>query len=231
MQHILAVRGHPGHRESAPYTSIVQPSIRPWRPTDLDAVYDICVRTADGGADARGMYVDDRLMGDIFAVPYVTLEPEHAHVLDDGTGTAVGYVLGTADTVTFARRYRDEWLPATAGRYPEPADPPVTPTDVMVWLHLHPERMIVPELADYPAHLHIDLLPEWQGKGFGRGLMNAFLAGVHEAGAPKVHLGMVPTNTAARAFYHRLGFHQIPISDPHVIYLGRDTDPAHSPRR
>ena len=48
----------------------------------------------------------------------MTLEPEHAHVVDDGSGTAVGYILGTADTATFARRYRDEWLPATADRYP-----------------------------------------------------------------------------------------------------------------
>jgi ribosomal protein S18 acetylase RimI-like enzyme len=207
----------------------VRPAIRRYRPSDLDAVYDICVRTADGGADARGMYVDDRLMGDIFAVPYVTLEPQHAHVLDDGTGTAVGYVLGTADTATFARRYRDEWLLATAGRYPEPADPPVTPSDMMLSLHLNPERMVVPHLAGYPAHLHIDLLPEWQGKGFGRVLMDAFLASVHAAGAMKVHLGMAPTNTAARAFYDRLGFQEIPVGDPDVLYLGRDT--AYSPRR
>jgi len=207
----------------------VQPGLRPYRPTDLDAIYDICVRTADRGADARGMYLDDRLMGDIFAAPYATLEPQHAHIVDDGTGTAVGYVLGTADTATFARRYRDEWLPATSRRYPEPADPPVTPDDMMLTLHLQPERMVVPALADYPAHLHIDLLPEWQGKGWGRRLMDAFLAGVHEAGALKVHLGVAPANTAARAFYHRLGFHEIPVGEPGVLYLGRET--AYSPRR
>jgi GNAT superfamily N-acetyltransferase len=184
----------------------VHPIIRSYRPADLAAVYDICVRTADGGADARGMYIDDRLMGDIFAAPYVTLEPEHAHLLDDGTGTAVGYILGTSDTERFARRYHDEWLPATADRYPAPADPPVTPSDMMLGLHLHPERMVVPELAAYPAHL-----------------MQAFLAGVHAAGAPKVHLGMVPTNTSARAFYERLGFTEIPLSDPNVFYMGRDT--------
>ena len=201
----------------------MQPLIRSYRPADLGAVYDICVRTADGGADARGMYLDDRLMGDIFAAPYVVLEPEHAHVLDDGSGAAVGYILGTSDTATFVRRYRDEWLPATADRYPAPADPPVTGSDMMLNLHLNPERMLVPELAEYPAHLHIDLLPEWQGKGFGRGLMDAFLAGVRAAGAPKVHLGMVPTNTGARAFYERLGFTVIPPHEPTVLYMGRET--------
>jgi ribosomal protein S18 acetylase RimI-like enzyme len=180
----------------------VEPNIRPYRPTDLDAVYDICVRTADSGGDARGQYSSDRLMGDLFAAPYVTLEPERAYVLDDGTGAAVGYVLGTADTARFARRYRDEWLPSTD--YPEPPTPPRTREESMLWLH-------------------IDLLPEWQGKGHGRGLIGAFLAGLHEAGVPRVHLGMAPGNTGARAFYERLGFTEIPVGDPHVVYLGRPT--------
>jgi ribosomal protein S18 acetylase RimI-like enzyme len=198
--------------------------IRAYRPTDLDAVYDICVRTADAGGDARGQYSSDKLMGDIFAAPYVVLEPEHGHVLDDGTGAAVGYVLGTADTARFARRYRDEWLPATAGRYRHPTEPPVTREDSMLWLHEHPERMVVPELAGYPAHLHIDLLPEWQGKGFGRGLISAFLTGLREAGVARVHLGMAVANVEARAFYDRLGFTEISVPDATgVVYLGRDT--------
>ncbi len=211
--------------EALPRLPVVQPFIRAYRPDDLDSIYDICVRTADAGGDARGVYVDDRLMGDIFAVPYVTLEPEHAHLLDDGSGTPVGYVLGTADTARFVHRYRAEWIPAIDGRYPEPAEPPVTPSDLMLGLHLHPERMLVPELAGYPAHLHIDLLPEWQGRGWGRRLMDAFLAGVHAAGARHVHLGMVPGNTVARAFYDRLGFTVIPVPNPDVLYLGRTTAP------
>jgi len=195
--------------------------IRAYRPADLDAVYDICVRTADTGGDARGRNSSDRLAGDIFAAPYVVLEPEVARILDDGHGNAVGYVVGTADTERFVRRYRAEWLPATAGRYGD------DPRDQR-WLALHenPERMLLAELADYPAHLHIDLLPEWQGRGQGRGLMASFLAGLHAAGVPRVHLGMAPANTAARIFYDRLGFTEIPVPpEPGVVYLGRSTAP------
>jgi ribosomal protein S18 acetylase RimI-like enzyme len=202
----------------------VQPAIRAYRPSDLDAVYDICIRTGDGGADARGQYTDDRLLGDVFAAPYVTLEPEHAHVLDDGTGTAVGYILGTADTARFVRRYREEWLPGTAGRYPAPADPPVTSDDNMLALLHYPERMLVAEMAAHPAHLHIDLLPEWQGKGWGRELIASFLAGLRAAGVARVHLSMLTSNVAARAFYDRLGFTEVQVADPGpVTYLVRGT--------
>ena len=202
----------------------MQPTVRPYRPSDLEAVYDVCVRTADAGGDARGQYSTDRLMGDIFAAPYVTLEPERAYVLDDGTGNAVGYVLGTADTVRFAQRYRDEWLPTTD--YPEPPTPPPTREESMLWLHFHPEHMIVPALADHPAHLHIDLLPQWQGRGFGRGLIGSFLAGLRAAGVTRVHLGMAPVNTGARAFYERLDFTEMPIGNPDVVYLTRATTPV-----
>lgn len=181
--------------------------IRPYRPDDLDAVYDICIRTADDGNDARGEYSADTLVGDVFAAPYVVLEPEHAHILDDGAGNAVGYILGTADTPRFVERYRDEWVPVAAARYgDDPRD-----QQMLGWLR-DPERMLAPELADYPAHLHIDLLPEWQGKGFGRGLMDAFRAGLRAAGVRRMHLTMSPTNDAARAFYRKLGFTEIAVA-------------------
>lgn len=198
--------------------------VRRYTPADLDSLYDICVRTAEAGGDARGQFDSDRLVGEIFAAPYAILEPEHTHVLDDGSGTAVGYVLGTADTARFVRRYRQEWLPTTLERCPVPPEPPVTPTDAMLALHHNPERMIVPKLADYPAHLHIDLLPAWQGRGYGRELMRALLNGLAGAGVPAVHLGMLTTNTGARAFYDRLGFHAIDVPDAGPLtYLGRST--------
>ena len=99
--------------------------IRPYRETDFAAVYDVCVRTADAGGDARGKYHSDDLMPDLFAGPYVFLEPDFAVVLDDGH-RAVGYVIGTPDTAAFARAYRARWIPRLAGRYQVPPDPPAS---------------------------------------------------------------------------------------------------------
>lgn len=192
--------------------------IRPYEPFDRADVYDVCVRTASSGGDARGLYRDDDLMPDVFAGPYLLLEPELAFVLDDGD-RAVGYVLGTADTAHWVEEHRRRWLPLVAARHPLPA-PPGTPDAPFVELLHHPERNLHPELAGYPAHLHIDLLPEHQGAGHGRGLVRTFLTALRERGVPALHLGMDPANTSARAFYERLGFHDIPVADGGAAYLG-----------
>ncbi|MEU3833296.1 GNAT family N-acetyltransferase [Streptomyces microflavus] len=199
--------------------------LRPYRPEDREALFDICVRTGHEGGDSRHLYPDPDLLPNIFAAPYVALEPELAFVVEDG-GRAVGYILGTADTASFVARYRTEWLPRLTGRYPAPVQPqePATPAAMMTGLMHDPERMVLPELDGYPAHLHIDLLPSHQRYGYGRVLMETFLGALHARGVPAVHLSMVTGNTPARAFYDRVGFHEIAVPDPGpVTYLGRST--------
>ncbi|QNE19925.1 GNAT family N-acetyltransferase [Kribbella qitaiheensis] len=198
------------------------PEIRPYRVSDRPAVGDICVRTADNGGDSRSLYPDLDLMPSIFAFPYVDLEPELAFVLDDGD-RAVGYVIGCADTPDFARRFRSEWLPRVP-QYEPLTGPPQTPTEMMIGLLHDPERLVIPEVADYPAHLHIDLLPAYQGAGHGRALMTCLLKALADRGIPAIHLTMLTSNTPARAFYDRLGFHHIPVPGVEVVtYLGRST--------
>lgn len=100
------------------------PIIRAYRPTDRAAVADVCVSTADEGGDSRARFPDEELMPAIFAEPYCHLDPELAFVLDDGSGRAVGYVVGTGDTAEFVARFRDTWIPRVAHRYPALTAPP-----------------------------------------------------------------------------------------------------------
>lgn len=200
--------------------------IRSYRPGDRDAVYDICVRTADAGGDSRQLYPDGELVPNIFAGPYVELEPDLAFVLDDGEGRPVGYVLGVADTGRFVTAFREKWLPAVGDRYPVPeGDGERTPSEVMATLLHDPERMVLAELTAYPAHLHIDLLPEWQGRGYGRSLIHTLLDALRAKSVGALHLSMLTANTGARAFYDRVGFHEITVPDAadDVTYLGRGT--------
>jgi ribosomal protein S18 acetylase RimI-like enzyme len=84
--------------------------------------------------------------------------------------------------------------------------------------------MLIAELDDFPAHLHIDLLPELQGQGFGRQLMRTVLAELHRRGIPGVHLGVSPTNLPARAFYRKIGFRPLPSDAGDGTLLGIRTD-------
>ena len=225
--------GYPPRPNLFPVTTAA-PVIRHYRDSDHDAVYDICVRTADAGGDARGQYSTDDLMGDLFTGPYLYLEPDFAFVLDDGPSDdgpsddgpsddrhgAVGYVLGTPDTAAFVRSCRERWIPRLAGRYPVPPDPPVTPEDLALVLHYQPELMLWPGLAEYPAHLHIDLLPPFQGQGYGRQMMETFYAAAAGAGATGVHVAVVAANVPAQGFYRRLGFTHLDDAGD-IIYLGR----------
>jgi ribosomal protein S18 acetylase RimI-like enzyme len=197
------------------------PFVRRYRDEDAQAVADICVRTADAGRDATGIYQDPAILDHLFAAPYIALDPDLAFVLDDGTGRAVGYVLGTDDTHRFADRFRDEWLPRVAGQHaPAPAGEPVGPDELMAWLLHNPDRLKVQGLEAYPAHLHIDLLPSHQRQGHGSTLLHRLVRELAGRNTPALHVGMLTSNTAARKFYDRLGFHRIPIEDLALTYLG-----------
>lgn len=203
-------------------------TIRPYRPddpADLAGIDEVCVRTGDAGGDATGRWSSDDLLPDVFARPYLLLEPGLAFVLDDG-GRVVGYVIGTADTPAFVAAWRERWLPVLARRWPEPPDPPSTAEERVLTTGWRPERMLLPVLAPYPAHLHVDVAPTHQGGGHGRALIATFLAAAAAAGARAVHLGMDPANTGARAFYDRLGFREITAPADGTTYLGRATSGA-----
>ncbi|HOT33260.1 MAG TPA: GNAT family N-acetyltransferase [Rhodoglobus sp.] len=179
--------------------------IRLYRPADRADVYNVCVRTAAAGGDATGIYSSDDLMPDVFAGPYLAFQPDLAFVVDVGDRVA-GYVIAAADTRAFVERVRQEWVPTFASKYPEPS-----PTDApIVAMGVDPERMLVPEVDEYPAHLHIDLLPELQGQGCGRALIDTLRTELARRGIPGLHLTMDPANLPARAFYDRLGFVELP---------------------
>lgn len=200
--------------------------IRPYRPSDRDDVARICLRTAAAGGDATGLYSDDSLMPEVFALPYLEYAPELVFVVADA-GRAVGYVMAVADTADFVEWWRREWAPGFAARHPTAAKPaahpPVFTEPALVDAGVHPERMLIAELDDYPAHLHIDLLPEVQGQGWGRRLIDTVRAALADRGVAAVHLGLAAENTGARAFYDRLGFHELPSSTPASPKLGITT--------
>jgi ribosomal protein S18 acetylase RimI-like enzyme len=173
---------------------------------DRAALYEICLLTGDAGGDASGLYSQRDLIGELWVGPYLALEPEHAFVADDGEG-AVGYVLGAADTARFEAACEERWWPRLRDRFPDPpTSGDLTPDEQLHrWIH-RPPRTPAAVLADYPAHLHIDLLPRAQGAGVGRRLIDTLLAALRRDGVRGVHLGVAAANHRAMGFYAHLGF-------------------------
>ena len=194
-------------------------SIRPYRPSDRDALYEVCVRTADVGGDATGILEDDRLWGDIFAAPYVERHPDLAWVVESADGRTIGYIVATSDTEAFETWFRDEWWPGVADRYPLSGESEPTRQDAMIGLANRRAPGQDSYSAEYPAHLHIDLLPETQGQGLGRRLIETLFDELRRRGVPGLHLGMNPANAAAGAFYERLGMTLIEVT-PDATYYG-----------
>ena len=178
--------------------------IRPYRASDLDELYAICLATGDAGRDATQLCRDPRLLGHVYAAPYGVFAPESCFVAEDDEGVC-GYVIGARDTPAFEERLERDWWPGLRARYARPATPTVTLDQRMQRLIHKPERTPRRIWEKYPAHLHIDLLPRLQGRGFGRRMIDRW----REAVGVPVHLGVGMRNERAARFYRAYGFHEV----------------------
>jgi ribosomal protein S18 acetylase RimI-like enzyme len=204
--------------------------IRPYRDSDLDDLYRICLLTGDSGQDATSMFDDPRLLGHVFAAPYGVFEPSLAFVAEDEVGVG-GYIVGALDSRAFEQRLEAEWWPALRERYPAPPaglvpDQPDqwTPDQRLAGL-IHDPLTAPDELAaDYPSHLHINLVPRLQSQGLGRQLMTTLIRALREGGSPGVHFFVRPANQRAAGFYRHLGFTMISAEGP--VIFAMDLRPA-----
>ncbi len=147
------------------------PHIRPFRSGDEAAVADICLKTADAGADATGVFEDDAIWAEIFVLPYVHRHPDLAFVVEADDGRVVGYIVGAPDTNAFEDWFHDEWWPERGQRWPKPEREQSRQDGTLIYAYSR-RGGAEPYAEDYPAHLHIDLLPEVQGQGWGRLLID-----------------------------------------------------------
>ncbi|GAA2009251.1 GNAT family N-acetyltransferase [Microbacterium ulmi] len=185
------------------------PRIRPFAHGDEPALADICLRTADSGTDATGVLDDDALWAEVFVLPYVARHPDLAFVVESDDGRVVGYVVCAPDTRAFEDWFHDEWWPRFAGRWPLPAEVRTRQDGILTYAY--GRRAGAEPYGDaYPAHLHIDLLPEAQRQGWGRRLVETLVAALRARGATGLHLAASIDNGGAIAFYPRLGFEPLP---------------------
>jgi len=193
--------------------------VRPARLDDLPAIYRIC--------DETGTFVseDDRtpeLLGHVYAGPYVVAgENTRSVVVVDGHGVA-GYLLCALDTNAFERWRETTWWPGLRVDYPRVLGGRSAADQEVVDLIHAPPVASASIVTQYPAHLHIDLLPRIQGCGIGGKLIRELIEDVAGRGVVGLHLDVGSENVRAIALYRRLGFTELERTSD-SLFMGRLT--------
>jgi len=194
-------------------------TIRRAREDDAPALSRICLLTGDAGASAEHLHDYGELPGLIYAIPYVKLPTTWGFVMVDGTtDEVVGYIIGSKDTRAYEKYAAEHWWPALVEKYPPSlAKKPDDERYMKLFANMHtaPDAVI----AFAAAHLHIDILEAYQGRGWGRRLITTAIEYLksEKVEGDGVWLGMDPRNVKARAFYERLGFKRVEGADENLL--------------
>ncbi len=188
--------------------------VRPYAPSDRDPVREVCFRTGYMGDPVDWQWRDRESFADMFSGYYTDREPGSAFVVEV-EGRASGYLLGCLDSAT-------AWNPGSvAARHILRRGIAFRPgTAHTVWrtlgdgaVDLAARRVKLSDLefsdARWPAHLHIDLLPEARGQGAGRRLVESWFTRLRTHGITGCHLQTMAENTGAVAFFSAVGFRRL----------------------
>ncbi len=182
-------------------------TIRKLKRTDQSRVSYICHQTFFGGPN----FPDQELVALRWALYYVLYDSEHCFVAADEDDKPIGYVLSTVNSLKYRENYKQIIVPLIKDRMKDlKKDYPQEYTTYKRSFRPILEDYSYPYMKkiakEYPSHLHIDILPGYQGMGLGKGLMTALLNHLRDIGCPGVHLGVGSDNHRAIAFYKSMGF-------------------------
>ena len=146
-------------------------------------------------------HLEKELLYTLYLHNYTDSDPSHVFVavLD---GKPVGYILCAADHAFWSQTMREHFLKGKSKEIIKMGEESI--------------EGYVPYLENYPAHMHIDIDPEYQRRGIGRALMNALVEKLRLEGSKGLMLFVSPENTGAIAFYTSYGFKPIG-SDSEVL--------------
>ncbi|MCL6285693.1 GNAT family N-acetyltransferase [Ruegeria sp. 2012CJ41-6] len=199
--------------------------IRPARAQDLDAYYRISLLTGDRGADATALFAEPKLMGHIYSAPYLLFARDLClSVVDEGA--VVGFCIGAGETTVFRQTLERDWWPPLRAAHPMPdlsRRKSWTADERRIAAIYNPVFAPRTITDRYPAHVHMNLLPRYQGLGIGTRLLQAWFGIVRTRGADAVHLGANPENPSSIAFWRGQGFVHLPVEgDRRTYWMAQD---------
>lgn len=191
--------------------------IRRAKKSDIQGIVHVCYKTGYMGEDATPYFSDEKLFGYLFSQYYPEYETEHCFVAVDNE-KVVGYILGSPDSERQGKMFISRIIPRvifrlffiTSLKYFSTFKHMFKLVAVVIkYIKLpgHMNNMPRDEIdKKFPAHLHINILEEYQRKGIGGRLIKAFETHMKELEVKGIHLGTSEKNFKAIPFYKKIGY-------------------------
>lgn len=166
--------------------------IRPYEEKDKENVRFVCLNS-EGPCKSSKRGINFALA--VYCDYYIENEPENCFVAADDDGRVIGYVICAEDFDSFKEAFISNYYPK-----------------IKKWEYRRRKsalRSIIPHekyKEEYPAHLHIDVLPEYQRMGLGHKLTDALLEHLKKKGIKGIMLTTWIGNKKGRGFYDKYGF-------------------------
>jgi ribosomal protein S18 acetylase RimI-like enzyme len=178
--------------------------------SDLPYLYEICLKTGYEGKDASKLYNEPYLIGHYYVAPYVIYQNNLCFVAEY-ENCPKGYIVSVSDTINYKKWLEENWLLQLRKQFPKENKVKYTEKEEEIINEIHKKQYPIDLknfawLSDYPAHLHIDLLPDIQKKGIGKILMEKLIDNLKEQNISGIHLGVSNTNPGAISFYKKMDF-------------------------
>lgn len=167
--------------------------IRKYRADDKEQLRFICKETAGSyfRKSARMLEAVPIIYSDYFTEN----EPDNIFVIADKNDTAAGYIICSSDVRDFRKKMIKTYIPRAVKMSFS-----MLPACVG-YLGAH-----IVSGKKNGVHLHIDILPEYQHKGYGSKLIDALRKHLHSIGVPLLCVNTIDKGESAYKFYIKYGF-------------------------
>lgn len=179
--------------------------IRKYMSKDFDSFRKICIDTAS--ENSRNTEKKRKILTLTYCEYYAEQEGDVCFALADEIDNAVGYILCAADNRKYVKGFRKYAckiaklsFSSALGAY-------------------FGAKIYIPFYKQYPAHLHIDILPGYQHSGYGTQLMNSLKDELKSRNIKGVMLSVSANNKNAVSFYKKNGFETVK-AVPGAYFMG-----------
>ncbi len=184
--------------------------IRPYRPDDKDAVKNICRITAHKSYKKSQKTLEAAVI--LYNDYYTEQEPENIFVAANDNDEAVGYILCSTDEKKFLKETKTTYRKRLDG---------VCPSKNIEFVLARILTRLLPK--KYRAHLHIDILPDYQKMGLGTLLMDAEREHLFSLGIPYLTVLSIDVGSNGYRFYKKYGFKSVRSWLPNVKTMSMPT--------